>query len=211
MTQTTDEDLVGLAASGDTEAFNELVVRWERFIFMLAYRTLGREEEARDVCQDTFLRAFLAIKGFKGQAKFSSWLYRIALNLCRDWVRKQSRTAVVQPSSDEAGFEQQIEQAVGFPRETVEELIIRRDLGRVVEQLMATLPPEQRTVIVLKEYHGLTFREIADLQECPLSTVKTRLYQGLRVLRQQLEEHGLSMTGTILGQRAPYPRMVREQ
>ena len=90
--QRTDEELVARAITGDSESFNQLVRRWERQIYALAYRVLGREEEARDVCQETFLRAFRGIKGFKGQAKFSSWLYRIALNLCRDWIRKERRS-----------------------------------------------------------------------------------------------------------------------
>ena len=80
----TDEELVALAAGGDTNAFNQLVVRWERPIYTLAFRVLGREEDARDICQEAFLRAFRGLKGFKGQARFSSWVYRIALNLCRD-------------------------------------------------------------------------------------------------------------------------------
>ena len=88
--QRTDEELVVLSTAGDTDSFNQLVVRWERPIFALAYRVIGREEDAKDVCQETFLRAFRALKGFKGQAKFSSWLYRIALNLCRDWVRRST-------------------------------------------------------------------------------------------------------------------------
>ena len=75
--------------------------------------------------------------------------------------------------------------------ETVEDLFIRRELGRAVQQAMARLSPEQRTVIVLKEYHDLTFREIAELVGCPLSTVKTRLYQGLSVLRKHLERKGV--------------------
>src|SRR5215211_7384704 len=91
----TDEELVARSRTGDTESFNQLVRRWERPIFALAYRTLGREEDARDVTQETFLRAFRALPGFKGDAKFSSWLYRIALNLCRDWMRKERRTPVV--------------------------------------------------------------------------------------------------------------------
>src|SRR3982751_2983603 len=91
----TEEELVGRSRKGDTESFNQLVRRWERPIFALAYRTLGREEDARDVTQETFLRAFRALPGFKGEAKFSSWLYRIALNLCRDLMRKQRRTPVV--------------------------------------------------------------------------------------------------------------------
>ena len=95
--QRTDEELVVLSTAGDTDSFNQLVVRWERPIFALAYRVIGREEDAKDVCQETFLRAFRALKGFRGQAKFSSWLYRIALNLCRDWVRRERRTPMVTP------------------------------------------------------------------------------------------------------------------
>ena len=79
----TDEELVARSIGGDAGSFNQLVLRWERPIYALA-RTIGREN-ARDVCQETFLRAFRALPGFRGQAKFSSWLYRIALNLCRDW------------------------------------------------------------------------------------------------------------------------------
>ena len=156
----TDEELVTLAARGDTDAFNQLVVRWERSIHALAYRMLGREEDARDVYQEAFLRAFRGLKGFKGQAKFSSWLYRIAVNLCRDWLRRERRRCVIQPSE---GFELDEQGVVDPISETVEDLIIRRDLGRAVSKVMATLPEEQRTVIVLKEYHDLTFREIADL------------------------------------------------
>jgi len=87
----TDEELVAKTIGGDADSFNELIHRWERPIYALAYRTIGREEDARDVCQETFLRAFRALPGFRGQAKFSSWLYRIALNLCRDWIRRERR------------------------------------------------------------------------------------------------------------------------
>ena len=76
------------------------------------------------------------------------------------------------------------------PAESIEDLVSRRELSAIVEEAMTLLPEEQRTAIVLKEYHGLTFQEIADLQGCPLSTVKTRLYQGLSVLRRHLEKHG---------------------
>ena len=96
----TDEELVARSIGGDADSFNQLVLRWERPIYALAYRTIGREEDARDVCQETFLRAFRALPGFRGQAKFSSWLYRIALNLCRDWVRRERRTPIVQTPDD---------------------------------------------------------------------------------------------------------------
>ena len=92
----TDEELVARANAGDTDSFNQLVTRWERPIYALAYRTLGREEDARDVVQEAFLRAYRGLRGFKGEAKFSSWLYRITLNLCRDWIRRERRAPVVQ-------------------------------------------------------------------------------------------------------------------
>ena len=183
----TDEELVARSISGDHESFNELILRWERPIYALAYRTIGREEDARDVCQETFLRAFRALPRFRGQAKFSSWLYRIALNLCRDWVRRERRTPVVQPPEDIDVMELA---AAAEPSESIEDLVARKDMTRVVERAMALLPEEQRTAIVLKEYHGLTFQEIADLVGCPLSTVKTRLYQGLSVLRRELARAG---------------------
>jgi RNA polymerase sigma-70 factor (ECF subfamily) len=179
----TDEELVARSVGGDADSFNELILRWERPIYALAYRTIGREEDARDVCQETFLRAYRALPGFRGQAKFSSWLYRIALNLCRDWVRRERRTPVVQPPEDGDLMEMA---AAAEPSESIEDLVMRKDLARSVERAMALLPEEQRMAIVLKEYHGLTFQEIADLAGCPLSTVKTRLYQGLTVLRREL-------------------------
>ena len=192
--QRTDEELVVLSTAGDTDSFNQLVVRWERPIFALAYRVIGREEDAKDVCQETFLRAFRALKGFRGQAKFSSWLYRIALNLCRDWVRRERRTPMVTP------LDADTEPApLNGSLETAEELVVRRDLGRVITRAMTALSEEQRTTIVLKEYHGLTFQEIADLQGCPLSTVKTRLYQGLSVLRRQLQRSGVQGPASIVG------------
>ncbi|MEI6669735.1 MAG: RNA polymerase sigma factor [Acidobacteriota bacterium] len=184
----TDEELVARSVAGDTESFNQLIVRWERPIYALAYRQIGREEDARDVCQEAFLRAFRGLPGFKGEAKFSSWLYRITLNLCRDWMRRQRRAPFVQ--APEGVDLADLAVAEISPGESIEDQISRKDLSRHVAKAMQILPDEQRTTIVLKEYHGLTFQEIAELQGCPLSTVKTRLYQGLTVLRRELERIG---------------------
>lgn len=182
-----DEELVALSRGGDVDSFNQLILRWERPIYALAYRVIGREEDARDVCQETFLRAFRALPGFKGQAKFSSWLYRIALNLCRDWMRRQRRVPLAELPGDVDPLDLAAERGA---IESIEDLVVRRQLSDAVAQAMALLPEEQRTAIILKEYHGMTFQEIADLQGCPLSTVKTRLYQGLSVLRRHLERRG---------------------
>ena len=191
----TDEELVSRSMGGDPESFNQLIRRWERPIYALAYRTIGREDDARDVVQETFLRAFRGLSGFKGQAKFSSWLYRITLNLCRDWMRRQRRTPVIATPDgvdlvELAGESETVE--------TADAAVVRKDLSRAVARAMSALPEEQRAAIVLKEYHDLTFQEIADLLGCPLSTVKTRLYQGLTVLREELERSGIhSGTRTV--------------
>jgi RNA polymerase sigma-70 factor (ECF subfamily) len=207
----TDEELVARSIGGDTDSFNQLVVRWERPIYALAYRVIGREEDARDVCQETFMRAFRSIHGFRGQAKFSSWLYRIALNLCRDWIRRERRAPTVQAPEGVDVIEMASEQG---PVESIEELVSRRDIGRLIERAMAALSEEQRTAIILKEYQGLTFQEIADLQGCPLSTVKTRLYQGLTVLRRELERQGVEDPFALDRERrtrpVPVPRPLTE-
>jgi RNA polymerase sigma-70 factor (ECF subfamily) len=181
----TDEELVASATAGDLDSFNQLVSRWERPIYALAYRTLGREEDARDVVQEAFLRAYRGLRGFKGQAKFSSWLYRITLNLCRDWIRRERRAPVVALPEGTDPIDLADDRA--SPAESVEDLVARREMSQAVARALAELPEEQRSAILLKEYHGLTFQEIADMLDCPLSTVKTRLYQGLSVLRRRLE------------------------
>ena len=186
-TPITDEQLVARAQAGDLDSFNQLVSRWERPIYALAYRTIGREEDARDVVQEAFLRAFRGLKGFKGEAKFSSWLYRITLNLCRDWMRKARRAPLIQVPESEDGLD--MAEQMPSTAESVEELVNRQQMSAAVAKAMGELPDEQRTAILMKEFHGLTFQEIADALDCPLSTVKTRLYQGLSVLRRRLERN----------------------
>lgn len=183
----TDEELVDAFQGGDLAAFDVLVCRWDRKIQAAIFRIMGTEEEARDLCQETFLRAYRALGGFKGEARFSSWLYQIALNLCRDRMRRnKGRTLVSLDELEEAG--NGLLQKGPTPLELVE----AGDMSRAVASAVAALPAEQREVIVLKEYQDLTFVEIADVLGVPLSTVKTRLYRGLGQLRHRLERQGIT-------------------
>ena len=179
-----DEELVAAFQGGDAGAFDVLVRRWERKIQGAVYRLLRSEEEAQDVCQEAFLKAFRGLGTFRGQARFSSWLYQIALNLCRDRMRRKKGKTWV--SLDEIG-----ETASVAKGPSVLELVETGDLSRRVVAAMAALPDEQREVIVLKEYEGRTFPEIAEILNVPVSTVKTRLYRGLTQLRRRLERQGL--------------------
>jgi RNA polymerase sigma-70 factor, ECF subfamily len=183
----TDEQLVEAVLAGDTPAFDVLVQRWERKIRGAAYRIVGSDEEARDVCQEAFLKAYRGLAAFKGGCKFSSWLYQIAINLCRDRLRRRKVRNLVSIED----LESAVEPSWAVQRAVAHELVEARELSRAVSAAVASLPEEQREVIVLKEYQGLTFPEIAEALDVPLSTVKTRLYRGLVHLRGRLEKQGI--------------------
>ena len=189
----TDEELVEAFQGGDLSAFDLLVRRWDRKIQGAIFRIMGTEDEERDLCQETFLKAYRALGAFKGESRFSSWLYQIALNLCRDRMRRRKgRTMVSLDDLDEDGAA-----FVSRDRPSALDLVEQGDLSRAVAAAVAALPEEQREVIILKEYQDLTFLEIAETLDVPLSTVKTRLYRGLGQLRQHLEKQGIRGTAPV--------------
>ena len=180
-----DELIVERALTGDAEAFGEIVRRWERRIFALTYGMLGREEDARDATQETFLAAFRNLRGFRGEAKVSSWLHRIAVNQC---ISRQRRTKV---RSESALDEEQEKQASTFAtplRFSPARVAEGRQQTMAVRRAINSLPIELRQVVVMKEFEELTFREIADALDLPLSTVKSRLYTALKQLQMRLQK-----------------------
>jgi RNA polymerase sigma-70 factor (ECF subfamily) len=186
----TDEQLVEAFQNGDASAFDTLLGRWDVKIRGAIYRLVGPNEDVRDLCQETFLKAYRGLGGFKKEARFSSWLYQIAVNACRDRQRRRRGRTLV--SLDELDTSD-----VRLPAASAIEVVEGRDLSRLVAAAVEALPAEQREVIVLKEYEGLTFVEIADALDLPISTVKTRLYRGLGQLRQRLERQGIRAAAPI--------------
>lgn len=179
----TDEQLVARTLDGDVAAFNRLVTRWEGSLYSFVYRYVGHAEDARDICQEAFIRAYSNLDGFRGQAKFSSWLYQIALNLCRSRFRKDQTRRTVSLDDDEQEYGLRL---VPDAREGPGDAALSSERARAVRDALGELPEPQRTVIILKEYHGLKFREIAEILGTPESTVKSRLYHGLEALAQSL-------------------------
>ena len=185
-TLTSDENIVERALTGDADAFGELVRRWERRIFALTYGMLGREEDARDATQETFIAAFRNLRGFRGEAKVSSWLHRIAVNQC---ITRQRRAKV----RSETALEDEVEKNAGrfaapntfSPAGMVE----KHQVNQAVRRAVNSLPVELRQVIVMKEFEELTFKEIADTLDLPLSTVKSRLYTALKQLQMRLQKY----------------------
>ena len=181
-----DEELVEQFQSGDSSAFDVLVRRWERKVQGAIYRLVGPGEDVRDLSQETLLKAYRGLGTFKKEARFSSWLYQIALNVCRDRMRRGRGKSYV--SFDELS---ETGETGSQRRPSALDLIEARDLSRQVAAAVSALPDEQREVVVLKEYQGLTFLEIAEALDVPLSTVKTRLYRGLGQLRLELVRQGI--------------------
>jgi RNA polymerase sigma-70 factor (ECF subfamily) len=193
----TDEELVDAFQRGETAAFERLVRRWERKIQGAIYRIVGPGEDVRDLCQEAFLKAYRGLPTFKREARFSSWLYQIALNTCRDRHRRRRGRTFVGLEELERG-----QSRTGDGGRSVA-WMEARDLASRVSAAVAELPPEQRDVLILKEYEGLTFPEIAEALDVPVSTVKTRLYRGLQQLRVRLDRRGMdSSAGT---DRPPLP------
>ncbi|MGH9847243.1 MAG: RNA polymerase sigma factor [Blastocatellia bacterium] len=182
----TDDQIIERTLAGETDAFGLLVRRWERPIYGLSLRMLGRDEDARDVCQETFLAAFRNLRKFRGDAKFSSWLYRIALNACHTRLRKNG--GVLEQSIDQEDADGRKFELADETAEFAADRLHRDQLAAMVRKALQALPPEMRQVIIMKEYEELTFAEIAEVLEIPVSTVKSRLYTGLQQMRARLEK-----------------------
>ena len=184
-TLSTDEIIVERALTGDAEAFGEIVRRWERRIFALTYGMLGREEDARDATQETFHAAFRNLRGFRGEAKVSSWLHRIAVNQC---ISRQRRSKVRGESALEDEAETNAGRFVSPLSYSPARVAEGRQETAAVRRAINGLPVELRQVIVMKEFEELTFREISEALELPLSTVKSRLYTALKQLQMRLQK-----------------------
>lgn len=190
LTNLTDEQLVQIAVSENTDAFGEIVKRWERKIFALCYGMLNREDEARDAAQETFIAAYRNLANFRGEAKVSSWLHRIAVNQCLTKKRRQktrSETFLDDEKNEEERFF--VAPEGDAPTNNFE----TNEKAQIVRQAVNSLPADLRQIIVMKEFEEMTFQEISDTLEIPLSTVKSRLYTALKQLRMKLEKSSLEI------------------
>lgn len=188
-----DSVLVEECRNGDADAFGELVTRYKDRIYNVAYRFLGNHEDAQDVAQEVFVRAYHGIHGFKGRAKVYTWLYSIAGNLARNRLRDGSRKGRDKGTSLEAleeaapGVAQRVT-AGGF---TPEEVARGRELDDALQQCLEELPEHYRMAFVLRTFEKLSYDEIADAMGCPKGTVKSRLNQARSMLHERLEARAL--------------------
>lgn len=191
-----DELLVHLSRSGDQEALNELIARYERKIYNFCYRVCGNREDAYDLAQDTFLRVCNSIHSFRGDAPLSAWIYRIANNVCVDYIRRQAKSRTISLDApcvtDDGETRWQIRDHATGP----EEAVLYRDLKNAVVEGISRLSPDHKSVIVMHDVQHMTYQHIARALGCPIGTVKSRLNRARFALRQYLEDEGLLVSGS---------------
>jgi len=199
MRRETDEELMARFQAGDAEAMEVLFGRFQKPLFNFFLRMVGRRETAEDLVQETFLKLCRFGHSFRGsEAKFTTWLYSVAGNHCRDYLRHMSRrpeSSMVELGEDEEDFlENRVTDTESFAgNSSVEDHILRVELHSVVKQAMATLPEKEREAIVLREYQGLEYKEIAEVLSCPIGSVKVLIYRARQRLREKLRDAELGV------------------
>ncbi|CAA9283275.1 MAG: hypothetical protein AVDCRST_MAG56-3900 [uncultured Cytophagales bacterium] len=184
---TDDRPLVESAIRGELYAFNQLMKNWHKRIFNFAYRYLNDYDEASEVTQQTFIKAYQSIGTLKDPGRFRAWLYIIASNGCRARTRRAGRYATESLSGGEREAWGQLPGG-----ENPEKQLQCRDWERLLKRALAQIPEEQRLVIIMKEYEGLMFHEIAEVLSEPENTVKSRMYYGLKALRKVLTKWNIT-------------------
>lgn len=179
-----DAALVARAQSGDDPAFEELVRRYRNDVFALSYHFLRNREEAWDISQEVFIKAYRSLRHFRGEASFKTWLLRIASNCCKDVFKKRRLETV---SFDDALDATQAPSALPGPGERTQ----ARELGRAIDAAVAALPAKHRAAFVLREYEGLSYQEMAEVMQCNIGTVMSRLHHARRKLQNALVEMGV--------------------
>jgi len=181
-----DEELVASAQQGNRRAFEELVERHQRKAYHIAFGFARDREDAKDLSQEAFLKAFSYLRNFDGRSSFYTWFYRILVNLCLDYKRRQNRNPA-ETFDENAQNQVEPSQAPNKPRAPDQEVLAKQISLRVGE-VLASLPARQRTAFVLKNHQGLSIKEIAELMETAEGTVKVHLHRAVAALREKLAD-----------------------
>jgi RNA polymerase sigma-70 factor (ECF subfamily) len=187
-----DEDLMLSCRDGDQGAFETLYRRYEKTIFTFIYRMVLSAPDAEDLCQETFLKVFRAKKKYRKTAKFKTWLFHIALNLCRDRIRRmkfRSHSSLNSPAFSHDSEEIRIQQSICDCSSNPTKRAQTDEIQTLVRQAFTKLPRQQRTVVILRQYHDLKFSEIAEIMNCPLGTAKSLNHRGREKLMKALSKY----------------------
>ena len=187
-----DEDLVLRVQQGDKSAFDLLVIKYQHKIIQLVNRYIKDPSEAQDVAQEAFIKAYRALGDFRGDSAFYTWLYRIAINTAKNYlVSRSRRNSDYQVDIQDAEAIENAPQLQGM--ETPERLLLNQEIIDTIKTAIDNLPEEMRTAIMLREFEGMSYEEIAVAMDCPVGTVRSRLFRAREAIDNKLNpllEHG---------------------
>jgi RNA polymerase sigma-70 factor (ECF subfamily) len=181
-----DQQLVVRVQKGDKSAFDLLVRKYQHRIAKLVSRYVYDRSEVEDVTQEAFIKAYRAIKGFRGESAFYTWLYRIAINTAKNYLVAQGR----RPSIADVETEDAEASDIGTnlrDATTPERQMLADEIGRTVERVLAALPEDLRTAVTLREIDGLSYEEIAEVMDCPIGTVRSRIFRAREAIDKELQ------------------------
>lgn len=185
-----DSELIRDFLGGDIDGFNRLVRRWQGRLYNFAYRYLMDEEEAKEIVQSALIKTYKNLRKLKNPEKFSSWVFQITVNLCRDRLKHNKKNRFTALNDDilrsKGAKNNHLDsmEALVNPTKKVDQ----QDLVEIIKKTLAQLSEEHRIVIIMKEYEGFKFSEIAESLNCPVNTVKSRMYYGLTQMQKILKK-----------------------
>ncbi|MDD3381707.1 MAG: RNA polymerase sigma factor RpoE [Rugosibacter sp.] len=174
----TDRLLVERVQAGDKQAFGLLVTKYQRKLARLVSRMVRDSAEVEDIVQDSFIRAYRALPSFRNESAFYTWLYRIGVNTAKNWLVTHGRRAQLTSTTDDDESEIYTEPELLRNYETPERLLMTKQIGQTVNSVVESLPEDLRTALTLREIEGLSYEEIADVMDCPIGTVRSRIFRA---------------------------------
>ncbi|HTY99637.1 MAG TPA: RNA polymerase sigma factor RpoE [Rhodocyclaceae bacterium] len=181
-----DQALVERVQAGDKQAFGLLVAKYQRKLTRLVLRLVRDTAEAEDVVQEAFIKAYRALPAFRGESAFYTWLYRIGVNTAKNWLIAQGRRAPTSTEVDSEEAETYEDGDLLRDVDTPERLLMSKQIAETVNAAMTMLPEELRTAITLREIDGLSYEEIAEVMDCPIGTVRSRIFRAREAIAQKL-------------------------
>jgi RNA polymerase sigma-70 factor (ECF subfamily) len=181
-----DQQLVVRAQHGDQKAFGLLVSKYQRKLARLLSRLIRDPAEVEDVAQETFIKAYRALGNFRGDSAFYTWLYRIGINTAKNYLVSQGRRAPTRTEFDSEEAEGFEEGELLRDNNTPERMLLSKQIGETVNSAMEALPEELRTAITLREIEGMSYEDIAKMMDCPIGTVRSRIFRAREAVAEKL-------------------------
>lgn len=181
-----DQQLVVRAQHGDQQAFGLLVSKYQRKLARLLSRLIRDPAEVEDVAQETFIKAYRALGSFRGDSAFYTWLYRIGINTAKNFLVSQGRRAPTRTEFDSEEAEGFEEGELLRDNNTPERVLLSKQIGETVNSAMEALPEELRTAIMLREIEGMSYEDIAKMMDCPIGTVRSRIFRAREAVAEKL-------------------------